>query len=72
MTETPTGLTLRLMRNEIIEQCAKAVEEIPSSASLYESSSTAYAVSKFKRHAAAEIRSLAVVSSPPTPESGNG
>ncbi len=65
--ETITGLTLRLMRNEIIEQCAKAVESIPSSASLYESAKIARAVTGFKGYAASEIRALALQTTPSTP-----
>ncbi len=29
--ETPTGLTMRLIRNEIIEECAKVAENFPDS-----------------------------------------
>lgn len=43
----------------VIEQCAQAVEEIPASASLYENGRVAQAVIDFKKHAVAEIRSLA-------------
>lgn len=50
---------LRELMVAIIEQCAQAVEEIPSSASLYENSNVARAVTDFKHRAAREIRSLA-------------
>ena len=39
------------------ERCAKVIEEIPSSASLYENTETARAVTAFKKHAVSLIRS---------------
>lgn len=41
-----------------VEQCALVVEEIPSSASLYESRRSAEVVNEFKKRAAMEIRAL--------------
>lgn len=49
---------VRDIQNTAIEGCAKAVEDIPASASLYEDRRIADAVIAFKKQAISEIRSL--------------
>lgn len=65
--ETATGMALRAIRNEIIEQCAKAVEETMWTLPLYAPTcninvATGEAATIVIRQAAEAIRALAVTS----------
>lgn len=50
--------TMRSLADNVIESCARAIENIPASVSLYENERVAKAVISFKKEALGEIRRL--------------